>query len=60
MAELLGVVSGGIAVASLAIQLVKVAQKVHSFWDSIGDATPRIERIKDHLLLMQIISTSMQ
>jgi len=58
MAELLGVVSGGIAVASLAIQLVEVAQKVHSFWDSIGDSTPKIERIKDLLLLMQVISTS--
>lgn len=58
MAELLGVVSGGIAVASLAIQLVEVAQRVHSFWDSISDVTPKVERIKDLLLLMQVISTS--
>jgi hypothetical protein len=31
MAEILGVVSSGFAVVSLALQLVEVAQKIHTF-----------------------------
>ncbi|TVY69025.1 hypothetical protein LSUE1_G009734 [Lachnellula suecica] len=55
---ILGVVTGGLAVASLAIQLVEVAQKLHAFWDAFEAADSNIERIKDHLLLIQIISAS--
>ena len=54
----LGIVAGGLGVASLAIQLVEVAQKFHTFWDTLGTANSNIERIKDHLLLMQIISAN--
>jgi hypothetical protein len=54
----LGVVTGGFAVASLAIQLVEVAQKLHAFWDTLESANSNIERIKDHLLLIQIVSAS--
>ncbi|TVY28427.1 hypothetical protein LHYA1_G002859 [Lachnellula hyalina] len=55
---ILGIVAGGIGIASLAIQLVEVAQKLHSFWDTLETANSNIERIKDHLLLMQTISNS--
>jgi hypothetical protein len=54
----LGVVSSGFAVASLAIQLVEVSQKIYDFWDSFTEADSNVERIKDNLLLMQIISSS--
>src|SRR6187402_354900 len=59
MAELVfGVVTGGFAVASLAMQLVETAQKLYNFWDTLETSDSRIERIKDYLLLTQIISTS--
>ncbi|RFU33075.1 hypothetical protein B7463_g3303, partial [Scytalidium lignicola] len=54
----LGVVSSGFAVASLAIQLVEASQKLYGLWDSFIEADSSIERIKDHLLVMQIISGS--
>ncbi|KAG4434123.1 hypothetical protein IFR05_010403 [Cadophora sp. M221] len=59
MAEVVfGVVSSGFAVASLAIQLLEVSQKLHTFFDSLGDSSANVERIKDHLQLMQIIPAS--
>lgn len=54
----LGVISGGFAVASLAIQLIEVAQKLHCFWETLEATDSIIERIKDHLLLMQIVSAN--
>jgi len=59
MAEaILGAVTGGFAVASLAIQLVEVAQKVYDLWDTFEATDSRINRIKEHLMLIQIISHS--
>jgi hypothetical protein len=54
----LGAVTGGFAVASLAIQLVEVAQKAYDLWETFEATDSRIERIKDHLLLIQIVSRS--
>jgi hypothetical protein len=59
MAEVaLGVVSSGFAVASLAIQLMEVAQKMHTFWQSIEHATSDIQHIKDHLTILRSISST--
>jgi hypothetical protein len=57
MAEVaLGVVASGFAVASLAIQLIESAQKMHTFWQTIEHATSEVEHIKDHLTTLRSIS----
>lgn len=57
MAEVLGVVSSGFAVASLALQLVAVSQKLHTFWQSFEDADSRVENIKKHLVTLHAVSS---
>jgi hypothetical protein len=52
----LGVVSGGLAVASLALQLFDVAQKVHTFWESFEDAGSDVERIKENLVTLKAVA----
>ena len=56
MAEVLGVVSGGFAAASLALQLVTVSQNLHTFWQSFEDAGLAVESIKEHLHTLRAIS----
>ncbi|CAG8961500.1 hypothetical protein HYFRA_00013850 [Hymenoscyphus fraxineus] len=59
MAEaIFGVVASGFAVASLALDLTHVAQKLHTFLTDFGQAGPRIERIEDNLVLFQTIGES--
>ena len=56
MAEVtIGVVASGFAVASLAIQLIESAQKMHNFWQTMEHATSEVERIKDHLTVLRSI-----
>lgn len=57
MAEVLGVVSSGFAVASLALQLVTVSQNLHSLWQSLEDADSNVESIKKHLSTLHAISS---
>lgn len=54
----LGLVASGFAVGQLALQLLEVAQKAHHFWSSLEGSDTRITSIKDHLLLIQIVSTN--
>jgi hypothetical protein len=56
MAEAVGVVSSGFAVASLAFQLVAVSQNLHTFWQSFEDAGSDVESIKKHLTTLHAIS----
>ena len=58
MAEILGVVSGGFAVVSLALQLVDATQKLHTFWQSFEDAGSDVERIKDHLTTLHAVAAT--
>jgi hypothetical protein len=59
MAEvIIGVVASSFAVASLAIQLVEIAQELHEFWQTYEDVDSDVERIKNHLSILQAISTS--
>jgi hypothetical protein len=54
----LGVVASGFAVAALSLQLVEVAQSLHTFWDSCGQTNAKVDRIKSHLTLLQAVSCS--
>lgn len=58
MAETLGVLSGGFAVVSLALQLLDTAQKLHAFWHSFENAGTDVERIKNHLVTLHAIAAS--
>jgi len=53
MAEVFGVVAGGLSVASLAIQIVENLTKVINFCESIKEAPTDIQRL---LLELQILS----
>jgi hypothetical protein len=54
----LAIVASGFAVASLSLQLVEIAQSLHTFWDSCGQTNAKVDRIKGHLALLQAISAS--
>lgn len=59
MAEVvLGAVANGFAVASLAIQLVEAAQKLHSFWQAFDHANSDVECINEHLATLEIIAAA--
>jgi hypothetical protein len=55
-AEALGVVSGGFAVVSLALQLLDTAQQFHTFWQSFGESGSNVRRIKDHVATLHTIT----
>ena len=57
MAEVLGVVSSGFAVASMALQLVTVSQYLYAFWQALEDVDSRVESIKKHLLTLHAIAS---
>jgi hypothetical protein len=57
MAEIIGVISSGFAVASLAIQLVDLAQSLHNFWKTVKSSNADIDRIKSHLEILEVVFT---
>jgi hypothetical protein len=58
MAEALGVVSGGFAVVSLALQLLDAAQQLHTFWQSFEESHSDVERIKNHLSTLHAVAAT--
>jgi hypothetical protein len=49
MAEIFGVATGGMSVASLAIQIVDTIERLHKFWRAIKDAPKNIIDTLDEL-----------
>lgn len=60
MAEVLGVVAGGIGIVSLAIQIVENLNKVIRFCESIKEAPTDIQRIIKELQLLSDIMSTLQ
>lgn len=58
MAEALGVISGGFAVVSLALQLFDAAQQLHTFWQSFKESHSDVERIKNHLSTIHAVAAT--
>ena len=55
MAEVLGVVAGGISVGSLAIQLCESLHKIHRFWKVVDGAPKEIGDLIEELHVFGIV-----
>lgn len=52
MAEILGVVAGGVGIAGFAAQIISSVQQIQDFWSSIRDAPADIKSLLDELTLL--------